>query len=209
MDTRFERLLLKRFYRFDCPSPDDLGDFFMDLLPVSKKKEIHKHLEYCLFCREELKVLEELLKVKDKPEIEKTPHLSLKKLLKKAGDCINQIIQIQPVPLGALRGLHQDLPCRGEVESIDGKPKKLELYWGIEKQEKSNQIQVQCLSEDDEGLSLVNSLVEVWQENNLIATTTIDTFYTFRFNAGELLPMIIRITNKNKILYKFKVLFKG
>jgi hypothetical protein len=137
------------------------------------------------------------------------PYVSVKDMIKKAAGLISQIIQIQPIPLGALRGLNQDLPCRGEVESIDGKSEKLELYWGVEKQEKGYQIQVQCLSEDEETLKLEGSLVEIWQEDKLIATTIIDQFYTFRFKAVELLPMIVRVTNKNKILYKFKVVFKG
>ena len=163
MDTKFEKLLSKRFYRVDCPSPDGLGDFFMDLLPELEKKEIRKHLEYCQLCRNELKVFEKFLKLKNNPGIDTTPETTIKDMLKKAAACINQIIRIQPTPLGALRGLNQDLPFRGEVESIDGKSGKLELYWGVEKQGKGYQIQVQCLSEGEKTSKLAGYLVEVWQ----------------------------------------------
>ena len=57
MNDDFEACIDKCFYRINCPSPDELGDFSLKILPRTAYTRIHQHLKTCLLCKEELQVL--------------------------------------------------------------------------------------------------------------------------------------------------------
>src|ERR1700737_132350 len=41
-------------YRFDCPAPLTIGEYVLDLLPMSSQVEVARHVLDCALCEEEL-----------------------------------------------------------------------------------------------------------------------------------------------------------
>src|SRR5579884_4233590 len=54
---RMEQILLKRLYRYDCPSSLVLGDYQLGLLDAPASEQIARHLESCVHCAHELATL--------------------------------------------------------------------------------------------------------------------------------------------------------
>lgn len=54
-----DRYLYERLYRFDCPSPDVLRDYYWDHLPAEQRRQVMEHLPMCLHCTAELDSLAE------------------------------------------------------------------------------------------------------------------------------------------------------
>jgi len=54
---RMEQNLLKRLYRYDCPSSLVLGDYQLGLLDAPASEQIARHLESCVHCAHELATL--------------------------------------------------------------------------------------------------------------------------------------------------------
>lgn len=46
------------FYRFECPTPAELGEYHLELLPAAQTAAIERHLADCLHCRREVAQLE-------------------------------------------------------------------------------------------------------------------------------------------------------
>jgi hypothetical protein len=56
-ETRFELNLRRLLYRFDCPSPDILRDYYWTDLPPAQHHAIDRHLAHCPHCTAELRDL--------------------------------------------------------------------------------------------------------------------------------------------------------
>jgi len=50
-----------QLYRIDCPSPFDLGEYHLGLLPAAQMEVIRRHLDECTHCRREVAQLEDYL----------------------------------------------------------------------------------------------------------------------------------------------------
>ena len=53
--------LRKQSYRFDCPTPMELGDYHLGYLPDPQELVVAGHLRECVLCRREVAVLENFL----------------------------------------------------------------------------------------------------------------------------------------------------
>ncbi|MBL7183288.1 MAG: hypothetical protein ISS50_02435 [Anaerolineae bacterium] len=51
---RIQEILGVVFYRASCPSPETLGDFYLNVLPPGQKLVVAKHLRECSHCAQEL-----------------------------------------------------------------------------------------------------------------------------------------------------------
>jgi hypothetical protein len=58
---QFQQELRRMLYRFDCPDPQTLGDYELDVLPGEHRWRIAAHVLGCEECREELHTLREFL----------------------------------------------------------------------------------------------------------------------------------------------------
>lgn len=58
---QFESSLRQRLKRFDCPSPQQLGDYQLGLLEADEAEAIQRHLEQCPRCKAELAMLIQFL----------------------------------------------------------------------------------------------------------------------------------------------------
>ena len=60
--SRLQNRLRARLYRINCPSPMDLGDYHLRLLPASQTLVVAQHVRECPLCAKELDQLETFLK---------------------------------------------------------------------------------------------------------------------------------------------------
>ena len=56
--ARLQRRLTRLLYRIDCPSPLELGEYHLGMLPAVQMEAIGHHLEECPHCRQEIAQLE-------------------------------------------------------------------------------------------------------------------------------------------------------
>jgi hypothetical protein len=54
----FEQSLRSGLYRFECPAPDKLGDYFLGTLEMPDRQDIQDHLNDCPLCQRELEDLQ-------------------------------------------------------------------------------------------------------------------------------------------------------
>ena len=59
--TGLQKRLQKQFYRVSCPTPMELGDYYLGYLPDSQELVIAQHLRECALCRQEVAILEDFL----------------------------------------------------------------------------------------------------------------------------------------------------
>ena len=53
-----EGRLTRQLYRVNCPSPSELGEYHLGMLPAAQMDAIRHHLEECPLCRSEVAQLE-------------------------------------------------------------------------------------------------------------------------------------------------------
>ena len=58
---REQKLLTSRLYRVSCPSTEELGEFYLRILPSDRMLIISKHLRECPHCTREIDQLKEFL----------------------------------------------------------------------------------------------------------------------------------------------------
>lgn len=59
--TLLQNRLRKQFYRVNCPTPVELGDYHLGLLPAPQALVVSQHLRECLLCKQEVAVLDDFL----------------------------------------------------------------------------------------------------------------------------------------------------
>ena len=209
MENNFDKCLKERLYRFNCPSADELGDFYLEILPDAIQKRIKEHLEFCFHCRNELRVLEEFDQAEDNEISSETAMLAVKELFIKISRHIQTVIYNPQPGLSALRGEDRRRHLHYKLEPETAGDEKLDMYLGFEELESGYTIQVQCLPFESGSGILHDALVEIWQEGDLVDTAVINNYFNFRFQLQDLSPLVIRITNETKLIYTFQVRFKG
>jgi anti-sigma factor RsiW len=64
---RFEQRLSQLLYRWDCPSPQRLGDYYLNPLSSDETTTITQHLRQCVRCDEEFAALRAFMEVEQRP----------------------------------------------------------------------------------------------------------------------------------------------
>jgi hypothetical protein len=59
--TLLQNHLRKQFYRVNCPTPIELGDYHLDYLPAPQELVVSAHLQECLLCKREVAILKDFL----------------------------------------------------------------------------------------------------------------------------------------------------
>jgi hypothetical protein len=59
--ARLQNRLRKQAYRANCPTPMELGDYHLKLLPARQALMVSAHLRECLLCKQEVAVLDDFL----------------------------------------------------------------------------------------------------------------------------------------------------
>src|SRR6476619_5406343 len=59
--TLLQNDLRKQLYRINCPTPMEIGDYHLGLLPAPQALVVAQHVRECPFCRREVAELEDFL----------------------------------------------------------------------------------------------------------------------------------------------------
>ena len=59
--TLLQNRLRKQSYRVNCPTPMELGDYHLGVLPAPQGLLVSAHLRECLLCKQEVAILEDFL----------------------------------------------------------------------------------------------------------------------------------------------------
>lgn len=195
----FERQLLARLYRWDCPGPEELSDFFLGSLPDKQCAAIDAHLEQCLLCRQEINYLRKFLAL-DGP-LQQFSGKEVGPVLYVARRLFAPERMIQPAVRGDEMPL-QELRFIGEGQDAE----ELRLFLGVGKKRDYYLLEAQFVA-SNEAKDLVNAVVELWQEGSLLDTTTVDELGTFSFQLKRLSSIMLRITTPSGSMLVSRVTF--
>jgi hypothetical protein len=178
--TLLQNRLREQFYRVNCPTPMELGDYHLGFLSDSQKLGIPQHVRECLLCRQEVAILENFLSTLA-PE---------SNLLGAAKVRIARLMGAQ-----AENGLAQAL--RGEAKGpltfeADGFVIVLDIQPAAEG---SFNILGQVAADDQE--KWTGALVEFRQGDELQLSTTVDDLGAFRSDGMESGSKELRIIPKD------------
>ena len=91
--SRFQDRLTAQLYRLTCPSPDELGDYHLNVLPPDRASAVTMHLATCPHCTREIVQLKDYLS-KLAPTLESGP---LKRVKKRVKVLVARLINNGPV----------------------------------------------------------------------------------------------------------------
>jgi hypothetical protein len=189
--TLLQNRLRKESYRVNCPTPMELGDYHLGLLPAPQVLVVSGHLRECLLCQREVAVLEDFLS-------SLAPEASLLGAVK--------VLIARLMGAQAENGLAPAL--RGEAKGpltfeADGIVIVLDMQLASEG--KVN-ILGQVAAEDQD--QWTDALVELRQGNRLQLSTTVDDLGAFRYEgiaAGEQELRIIPRDSSRIVVSNFTV----
>lgn len=164
--TLLQNNLKKRLYRVSCPTPMELGDYHLGLLPAPQALIVAQHVRECPFCWREVAELEDFL-------TQQTP---------------------QPGFLGSVKALVASLVSPGVEEDVASAPafgglrgdgEEPFIYQAgqirivIEVQDDVEQMGLKTLLGLVTGLETNDFRIQVSQGDNVIATTSVDEIGNF------------------------------
>lgn len=178
--ARLQDRLTGQLYRFTCPSPAELGEYHLGLLPSDQAADVTSHLAECPHCTREIAQLKDYLS-ELRPDLEFSPLERIKVLvarLVRARKENGSSKETAPAPSAALLGSSTYAGLRGEAEEPY-------LY-------QADDIQIAVEIQDDierQGCKVLLGLVtdtdpqklevHLWQADQRIATTPVDELGTF------------------------------
>ena len=163
--TLLQQRMRARFYRSTCPSPMELGDYHLSLMPASQKLVIAEHVRGCPHCRRDIAELEEFLSEPEvQPDLFQTVRVLFARLVDSGG----------APAFGALRGENKGplvLEADGIVITLDVQPGSNSLLSLLGQ-----------LAADDQD-EWTGATVELQQAEMSPLTTSLDDLGAFRFEA--------------------------
>jgi len=106
--VEFERHLHQVLYRFDCPSPDLLRDYYWGYLLAGERKQVGTHLVTCSHCAAELADLARFVAA-DRTESSSTLLARARQAAAQARLVVAQLVLPGLSPVPALRGQTRDV----------------------------------------------------------------------------------------------------
>jgi hypothetical protein len=168
--THLQNRLKKQLYRVDCPTPMELGEYHLGLLPALQAQVIDQHLQECVLCRRELARLEEfMLEPIAQPSLVRSVQVMIARLLggKEAGQRREEF-SWSPAFSG-LRGDGEE-PFVYEADHIQ---------IVIEVQDDVEQMGLKTLLGLVTGLDSKDFAIQISQEDQKVASTSVDEIGNF------------------------------
>lgn len=182
---QFEKRLQTFLYRWDCPPPEQLSDYHLNLVDAQKRAAIEQHLQNCVLCRKELSALDQFLANEDPVSEIPAPETGKFPLLKS----LPILSHLTTYPAAA-RGEEAE-PAKFVFEG------DITVYLQVETEIDHYVLLGQLAVSPERWQIWAGALVEVWHDNTLATTTSVDTDSTFRCKLTTLKPSIVRITARN------------
>lgn len=170
----FQNRLRARLYRSTCPSPLEMGDYHLGLLPASQALVVAQHIRECPHCRREVAELEEFMAGPD----------ARSDLFETAKVLLAQLVGGGATPaLGTLRGESKGpliFEADGVVITLDVQPGP------------KGQVSILGQVAADDQDQWTGAKVELQQADSPQMTASLDDLGSFRFE--EVRPGSIQIT---------------
>ncbi|MBN2532885.1 MAG: hypothetical protein JXB88_08340 [Spirochaetales bacterium] len=199
--TDIEERIKSGMYRFDCPSPLELGEYQLNLFTHISKQEIEDHIKSCPYCCEELRYMKEYIKTpvkNDKTDFqEDTPPVIIPYHYE-------VIYHDKDVPSRAVRGEGTGDENRKITIKLD-KNRLLVMYYTMNREEHHYVIHCQFVPDIRMEKKIIGALIEIWQDNKIQTTALVDDLCAFLFKLKKLTPVIIRISHKQGTLLSMKL----
>jgi hypothetical protein len=182
--ARVQDRLIALLYRVACPSPLEVGEYHLGVLPVEQRLALDRHLAECPHCRRELRQLEGYVAALA-PDVELGPLERIKVLIARLVSAPEgQPGPGVPAPALAAAGL------RGEGESLllyqaDG------IHISLECQDEAKDRDRMILLGLVTGADTTGMEVQLWQPDQLIATAPVDPLGNFV--VSDLIPGSYRL----------------
>jgi hypothetical protein len=161
--------LTTRLYRITCPSPLELGEYHLRILPSPQMLVIAQHVRECPHCEAEVAQLENFLKdltADVKPGLPEIVRVLVARLMSGSGE--------GAAPMPALRGERKGpiiLEAEGVLITLDVEPGS------------DGQVSILGQVAADEQDQWTNASVELQQADMPTLTTSLDDLGSFRFEA--------------------------
>lgn len=171
--TLLQNRLKKQLYRVSCPTPMELGDYHLGLLPAPQVLVVAQHLRECPLCRREVAELEEyLMEPVRQTKLLKSVKVRIARLLGgKETDQEHGEFSSAPAFAG-LRGEGEE-PFIYQAENIQ---------IVIEVQEDLEQLGLKVLMGLVTGLESNEFIFQASQEGKIITTSSVDEIGNFVFS---------------------------
>lgn len=187
---RVEAALHRLLYRWDCPTPDALGEYQLQRLPAAQREALARHLAHCRRCRDEVALLADFLATDDAP-----PRLALESprglpLLPPRWDEVVLRPSMAPYD-SAWRGADDDSSYVFEAPGLT-------LFLEDHHNEEGHRIEGQLVTEEtSDQPRWSGALVELRQDES-VRTAPLDEFGEFTFDNLALSDSVtLRITNRD------------
>jgi hypothetical protein len=175
---RLERELQRRLRRFECPSPQQLGDYQAGMLDAESQRAVSEHIAVCPRCEQELQTLVEFMNLADEvPAVE-----NILELFPSQG--AGEAVRVRTAGNLALKGSQDD-----NVHDIKIGSATIFLEWTAG--QKGFLLTGQVL---DLEVSWVGAIAEVWQGETLHQVNALDDQGEFRFEFPAALVFDLRLT---------------
>jgi hypothetical protein len=182
-EDSFEKRLTELLHRWDCPTSDELGDYYLGFADAEMQNVITQHLDTCVRCRQEVDLLKTFLDSKD-------TGIQPSSMFAWSTMPLLTVEEQHGLGLHALRG---DTPEPMQIQLKDD----LVLYVMLEKQVTTNLLQGE-FSGTSAIDQLERALVEVWQDDMLVATSFIDELGMFSCELPQMKTTVLRIKPINQ-----------
>ena len=205
-DDQMELKLKKTLFRWDCPHPDLIGDYYLGYISKENKETVKKHIKSCLHCQEELKMLKQYLRPDLNELFTKTKNTiaeSIESVLSKVNHKLNEVISTDTKPVLALRG--SDSTNTMSTYTIKLDQETVQVFIGKEIIDDQYILKAQFGIKEEMEYKFINALVEIWQNDKLQTTALIDDLCSFTCQVSDLSASIIRVTNKTGLLMSFEL----
>lgn len=175
--TDFDRRLHQLLYRFDCPDGEALGNYHLGLADAESAAVLERHLAKCPRCQADLATLVSFMAQEDQPA-GLAPAPQPQALLRPAAPA---------APLMRLRGAAQPRPLTFTFTD------ELTLYVSMRIEGGSLLLDGQFAATESQEAGLQGGLVEMWQAEQLAATTFVDAQASFRAELPQVADTLLRI----------------
>jgi anti-sigma factor RsiW len=179
---KVEQMLKSKLHRWDCPTPQQLGDYHLGLLSQADERVITTHLEQCTSCQAELVDLRAFL-ASDRVQKTHPPVTLQRRSRPRLGELIAQLLPRAPV--AAMRGADSG-PIVAEADGVT-------IFLEAQANSQGLTVTGQVVAEDQ--TLWTGALVELRQEGILQATAVVDEMGGFNCGLPRSGSTDLRITS--------------
>jgi hypothetical protein len=182
-NIRYGQVLSTALYRLDCPDTQQLTDYSLEMLPAYERETIAKHLEFCLVCQDEIKLLQDFLAIEVEEDQPLPQTLWTQPKRPHPKDHVARVLQI---PMASeLRGRLKG-PILASISD------SLSVFFEYNESVQATTLKGQIVAADL--TEWESAMVAIFRNLNLIATTTVDDLGAFQCDLSAIVPVQIRIT---------------